>query len=99
MGLIYGQPIDKKKMQKIKKMGLLDLLPRNKRGLTKEEIKQQTLLWKRNAMNNCILNEAYAIIDNARTVEKIQSYLPRILMPRWLILTAVTISTISRAIK
>ena len=58
-----------KKMQKLKKTGLLDLIPRNERGLTKEEIKQQTLLWKRNGMNNCILNEAYAIIDNAKTVD------------------------------
>ena len=58
-----------KKMQKLKKTGLLDLVPRNKRGLTKEEIKQQTLLWKRNGMNGCILNEAYAVIDNAKTVE------------------------------
>lgn len=58
-----------KKMQKLKKTGLLDLIPRNKRGLNKEEIKQQTLLWKRNGMNGCILNEAYAVIDNAKTVE------------------------------
>ena len=58
-----------KKMQKIKKTGLLDLIPRNKRGLTKEEIKQQTLLWKRNGMNGCILNEAYAVIGNAKAVE------------------------------
>lgn len=68
-----GGEIDKriasiKKMQKIKKTGLLDLIPRNKRGLSKEEIKQQTLLWKRNGMNSCILNEAYAVIDNAKTV-------------------------------
>ena len=59
-----------KKMQKIKRSGLLDLLPRNKRGLSKEEIKQQTLLWTRNGMNNCILNEAFAVMDNAITVDK-----------------------------
>ena len=58
-----------KKMQKLKKSGLLDLLPRNKRGLSKDEIKQQTLLWKRNGMNNCILNEAYALLDNAAKVD------------------------------
>ena len=58
-----------KKMQKLKKSGLLDLIPRNKRGLTKEEIRQQTLLWKRNGMNNCILNEAYALLDNTKTVD------------------------------
>lgn len=58
-----------RKMQKFKKTGLLDLIPRNKRGLNKEEIKQQTLLWKRNGMNNCILNEACAVMDNAKTVD------------------------------
>ena len=58
-----------RKMQKLKKTGLLDLIPRNKRGLNKEEIKQQTLLWKRNGMNNCILNEACAVMDNAKTVD------------------------------
>ena len=70
-----GGEIDKrigtiKKMQKLKKTGLLDLIPRNKCGLNKEEIKQQTLLWKRNGMNNCILNEAYALMDNAKTVDE-----------------------------
>ena len=59
-----------KKMQKLKKSGLLDLIPRNKRGLSKEEIKQQTLLWKRNGMNNCILNEAFALLDNTKTVDE-----------------------------
>lgn len=59
-----------KKMQKIKKSGLLDLIPRNKRGLSKDEIRQQTLLWKRNGMNNCIMNEAYAVLDNAKTVDE-----------------------------
>jgi len=59
-----------KKMQKLKKSGLLDLLPRNKVGLSKDEIKQQTLLWKRNGMNNCILNEAYALLDNTKTVDE-----------------------------
>lgn len=58
-----------KKMQKLKKSGLLDLIPRNKRGLTKEEIRQQTLLWKRHGMNNCILNEANALLDNTKTVD------------------------------
>ena len=59
-----------KKLQKLKKIGFLNFLPRNKRGLCKEDIKQQTLLWKRNAMNNCILNEAFALLDNVKTVEK-----------------------------
>lgn len=58
-----------RKMQKLKKTGLLDLIPRNKRGLNKEEIRQQTLLWRRNGMNNCILKEAYAVMDNAKTVD------------------------------
>ena len=58
-----------RKMQKLKKTGLLDLIPRNKRGLNKEDIKQQTLLWRRNGMNNCILNEAYAVMDNSKTVD------------------------------
>ena len=70
-----GGELDKRiasirKMQKLKKSGLLDLLPRNKRGLSKEEIKQQTLLWKRNGMNNCILNEAYALMENTKTVSE-----------------------------
>lgn len=69
-----GGEIDKritmiKKMQKLKKSGILNLLPGNKRGLSKEDIKQQTLLWKRNGMNNCILNEAYALLDNTKTVD------------------------------
>ena len=59
-----------KKLQKLKKIVFLNLLPRNKRGLCKEEIKQQNLLWKRNAMNNCILNEAFAVLNNAKIVER-----------------------------
>ena len=59
-----------KKLQKLKKIGFLNFLPRNKRGLCKEDIKQQNLLWKRNAMNNCLLNEAFAVLNNAKIVER-----------------------------
>lgn len=47
-----------RKIQKRKNLGLLSWYPLNRRGLNKDEIKQQRLLWKRNGMNNCFINEA-----------------------------------------
>ncbi len=39
-------------------------------GLSKDEIKQQRILWKRNGMNNCFINEAKKVMDNAVIVEE-----------------------------
>ena len=57
-----------KRIRKINDLGLLFWYPLNKRGLNKDEIKEQKLLWKRNAMNNCYLKEAEAVLDNANSV-------------------------------
>ena len=57
--LSWGQEeLDKRtnqiiKLQKLHKKGLLFWYPLNKRGLNKDDIKQQKLLWKRNGMNDC----------------------------------------------
>lgn len=59
-----------RKIQKIKNLGLLSWYPLNRRGLSKNEIKQQRLLWKRNGMNNCFINEANEVMNNASIVEK-----------------------------
>lgn len=56
-------------LQKIKKAGLLNRILLTKRGLTKEEAAQQKLLWRRNGLNNCIINEGEAIFENAKNVE------------------------------
>jgi pimeloyl-ACP methyl ester carboxylesterase len=58
------------KYQKLHKKGLLFWYPLNKRGLDKDEIKQQKLLWKRNGMNDCYINEAKMVLDNAKLVEE-----------------------------
>ena len=63
-----------KKMKKAKDKGLLFWLPLNKRGLNKEEIKEQKILWKKNAFNECYIKEAEAVLKNA---EKLR--LPEIL--------------------
>lgn len=57
-----------KRIRKINDLGLLFWYPLNKRGLNKDEIKEQKLLWKRNAMNNCYIKEAEAVLDNANSV-------------------------------
>jgi pimeloyl-ACP methyl ester carboxylesterase len=57
-----------RKMKKAKDKGLLFWLPVNKRGLTKEEIKEQKILWKKNAFNECYIKEAEAVLKNAEKV-------------------------------
>ncbi len=68
-----GDEIDRrisviKKMKKAKDKGLLFWFPLNKRALTKEEIKEQKILWKRNAFNECYIKEAEAVLKNAEKV-------------------------------
>ena len=58
-----------KRMRRLNDLGLLFWYPLSKRGLNRNEIKQQQLLRKRNAMNPCYENEAKAILGNARIVE------------------------------
>ncbi len=48
--------------------GMLFWYPLNTRGLSRDEIRQQRRLRKRNAMNLCIENEAKAVLENAVTV-------------------------------
>ncbi|MCR5796412.1 MAG: alpha/beta hydrolase [Eubacterium sp.] len=74
--LSWGQEeLDKKtnliiKMQKLHKKGLLFWYPLNKRGLSKDDISQLKLLWKRNGMNDCYIDEARNVLDNAKLVDK-----------------------------
>nr|MCR4741547.1 hypothetical protein [Treponema sp.] len=68
-----GDEIDRrisviKKMKKAKDKGLLFWLPLYKRGLNKEEIKEQKILWKKNAFNECYIKEAEAVLKNAEKV-------------------------------
>ena len=58
-----------KRMRKCLDYGLLFWFPLNTRGLTKEEIRRQRQLWKRNAFNKCFINEAEAVIGNVDVVE------------------------------
>ena len=58
-----------KRMRKCLERGLLFWFPLNTRGLTKEEIRRQRQLWKRNAFNGCYVKEAEAVIGNAEAVE------------------------------
>lgn len=57
-----------KKMKSAKDKGLLFLFPLNKRGLSKEEIKEQKNLWKKNAFNECYIKEAEVVLKNAEKV-------------------------------
>lgn len=57
-----------RKMKRAKDKGLLFWFPLNKRGLTKEDIKEQKILWKRNAFNECYIKEAEAVLQNAEKV-------------------------------
>lgn len=59
-----------KSMRRLNHHGLLFWYPLSKRGLSRDEIKQQKLLLRRNAMNTCYENEAKAILENAEIVEK-----------------------------
>jgi hypothetical protein len=71
--LSWGQEeLDKRTNQMIKLQKLHKKLfwyPLNKRGLNKEEIKQQKLLWKRNGMNDCYICEAKTVLDNAKIIQ------------------------------
>ena len=58
-----------KRMRRCLDCGLLFWFPLNTRGLTKEEMRRQRLLWKKNAFNQCYINEAEAVIGNAEVVE------------------------------
>lgn len=58
------------KLQKLKQYGLLFWYPMNNRELNKEERKQQRLLWKRNGLNSCFINEAKQVLNNAIIVDK-----------------------------
>lgn len=58
-----------KRMRKCLDHGLLFWFPLNTRGLTKEEIRRQRQLWKRNAFNKCFIKEAEAVKENADVVE------------------------------
>lgn len=59
-----------KRIKKIKSLGLLSWYPLNKQGLNGTERKQQRLLWKRNGMNDCFIEEAKAVLNNAIIVEE-----------------------------
>ena len=58
------------RLQRLHKKGLLFWYPLNKRGLDKEEIRQLKLLFKRNAMNDCYVNEAKKVLNNAKLVDE-----------------------------
>ena len=58
-----------KTMRKLNAYGLLFWLPISNRSLDKQQIRQHKILKKRNAMNNCYVNEAAAVIKNAEIVE------------------------------
>ena len=57
-----------KTMRKLNDRGLLFWYPLNKRGLDRDEIKEQRRLFRRNAMNNCWVMAAEAVRKNAKTV-------------------------------
>ncbi len=59
-----------KKLQKAKNKGFLFWYPQNKRGLNKDEIKEQKLLWRRNAFNDCYIKAAQAVLKNAVAVDE-----------------------------
>jgi predicted metal-binding transcription factor (methanogenesis marker protein 9) len=42
--------------------------PLNKRCLTRNEIIQQKLLWKRNAMNDCVITGSKVVVSNAKLI-------------------------------
>jgi len=57
-----------RRFRKLNDLGLLFWYPISKRDLSKDEIKQHNLLKRRNMMNNCYINEAAQVLDNARIV-------------------------------
>ena len=58
-----------KRMRKLNDRGLLFWYPLSRRGLNRKEIKQQRILQRRNAMNPCYINEAKAVLKNAKLVD------------------------------
>ena len=61
-----------KMMQNFRKFKIQNIpfvYPINKKGLSKEEIKQLKLLIKRNALNDCYINEAKILLKNVEVVE------------------------------
>ena len=58
-----------RRIRKLNNHGLLFWYPLNKRGLNREEIKQQRILQRRNLMNSCYENEARAVLQNAKLVD------------------------------
>ena len=58
-----------RRMRGLNDRGLLFWYPLSNRGLNRDEIKQQKLLRRRNAMNPCYENEARTVLENARTVD------------------------------
>ena len=56
------------KLQVLARKGLLFWYPLNKRCLTKDEIIQQKLLWKRNAMNDCVITGSKVVVSNAKLI-------------------------------
>ena len=61
-----------KMMQNFRKFKIQNIpfvYPINKKGLSKEEIKQLKLLIKRNAFNDCYINEAKILLKNVEVVE------------------------------
>ena len=69
-----------KRMRTLNKYGMLFWYPLSRRGLSRDEIRQQRLLLKRNAMNPCYENEAKALLENAKTVHTAGSIVCPILM-------------------
>ena len=69
-----------KRMRALNKLGLLFWYPLNNRGLSKDEIKHQRRLLRRNAMNPCYENEAEAILENAKIVDTAGTIICPILM-------------------
>ena len=57
-----------KRMRILNNYGMLFWYPLNERGLSKDEIRHQRLLRRRNAMNPCYENEAKAVLKNAKLV-------------------------------
>ena len=57
-----------RRMRSLNDHGMLFWYPLNKRGLSKDEIRQLPILRRRNAMNPCHENEAKAVLENAELV-------------------------------
>ena len=69
-----------KRMRILNNYGMLFWYPLNERGLSKSEIKHQRLLRRRNAMNSCYVNEAKAVLKNAKLVHTAETIACPILM-------------------